>query len=190
MMHAHKSVNMLAARLKSHVSVEVQKCYQCGKCTAGCPLNSEMDIAPNRVMRLLQLRDQSSDETLLKSYSIWVCLGCGMCLSRCPMSIDIPAAMDYMRAESVAQKKVNPKARSILAFHRSFLQTIKSNGRLYEAGLIAGYKLRTMQLTNDVALAPYMLSKSKLHFLPERIKDKLSIRRIFKSTENKKNQDA
>jgi len=34
----------------------VDWCYQCGKCTAGCPVAFAMDIEPSRIMRLVQLR--------------------------------------------------------------------------------------------------------------------------------------
>ena len=30
-------------------------CYQCGKCSAGCPAAPEMDILPNQVIRYAQL---------------------------------------------------------------------------------------------------------------------------------------
>ena len=30
-------------------------CYQCGRCSAGCPVVEEMDIIPSEVIRLLQL---------------------------------------------------------------------------------------------------------------------------------------
>ena len=31
------------------------ECYQCGKCSAGCPMAGQMDIPPTRLIRLLQL---------------------------------------------------------------------------------------------------------------------------------------
>ncbi len=30
-------------------------CNQCGKCSAGCPIASEMDILPSQVIRMAQL---------------------------------------------------------------------------------------------------------------------------------------
>ena len=33
----------------------VLACYQCGKCSAGCPAAEAMDLLPNQVMRLVQL---------------------------------------------------------------------------------------------------------------------------------------
>ena len=36
-------------------NTSVRRCFQCGKCTAGCPMATFMDHPPNRVVRLLQL---------------------------------------------------------------------------------------------------------------------------------------
>ena len=33
----------------------VRRCFQCGKCSAGCPMATFMEHPPNRVVRLLQL---------------------------------------------------------------------------------------------------------------------------------------
>ena len=30
-------------------------CYQCGKCSAGCPMSAAMDLMPNQIVRLIQL---------------------------------------------------------------------------------------------------------------------------------------
>lgn len=30
-------------------------CYQCGKCSAGCPMGNMMDLLPHEIMRLLPI---------------------------------------------------------------------------------------------------------------------------------------
>lgn len=175
----------LAASIEKEIGVFAQKCYQCGKCSAGCPVNEEMDYPPSVVMRLLQSESVSYDETLLKSYSIWMCVACEMCLTRCPYEIDIPSAMDFMRQKSLKENKVHPKARPIVSFHESFLNSIKTTGRLFEFGLILDYKRKTLNLMQDVALAPKMISRGKLHFIPEKIKGTSHIKQIFAKTIHK-----
>ena len=32
---------------------KVLACYQCGKCTAGCPVADQMDIPPNQIIRYI-----------------------------------------------------------------------------------------------------------------------------------------
>lgn len=168
------------ADIKSATGVNVNRCYQCGKCSAGCALNDEMDYPPSMVMRMLQTKDEENYRAILQSQSIWLCVSCQNCLARCPMSIDIPALMDYFRAQSIETKRVNKKAENILSFHKSFLDSIKFTGRLYEIGLVAGYKIRSKKLLQDVALAPVMMAKGKLPIVPEMVKGKAHIKGIFK----------
>jgi heterodisulfide reductase subunit C len=69
-------------------------CYQCGKCSAGCPAVSEMDILPNQIIRFAQL---GLKEELLASKSIWVCASCYTCNVRCPKGIKIAEVMEALR---------------------------------------------------------------------------------------------
>lgn len=177
MEHKHKTSD-----LQTHTGVEVMRCYQCGKCTAGCVLASEMNFPPSYLMRLLQTGTKENFDRILASNSIWLCLNCENCLGRCPMEIDIPKMMDYLRTESIKGKKLHPDSKPIIAFHQSFLDSIKHTGRLYEFGLIAAFKARTFRLTQDLTLAPVMYLKGKLHLLPEKIKDRRSMKRIFAQT--------
>jgi heterodisulfide reductase subunit C len=145
-----------------------------------------MDYPPSMVMRMLQTGEYQHQEALLKSMSIWLCVSCEMCLTRCPMEIDIPSLMDFMRHLSVANKKVNPQARKIIAFHKSFLDSIKNTGRLYEMGLIVDYKMRTGAMMQDVAVAPKMFFKGKLNPVPEVIKGRKKVVSIFRKVQHGK----
>ncbi len=179
--------NELSQNVRQFTGVDVVECYQCGKCTAGCPVADKMDIRPSVIMRMLQSGDADSEDELLRSLSIWLCLTCETCYSRCPMEIDIPKVMDYLRQRSLAEGKVHKEARDIVSFHKSFLNSIESNGRLHEVGLVMDYKLHSGNLLQDMTTAPGMLSRGKLHILPERIKDRKGLSRLFKGqTKNKK----
>jgi len=171
----------LSFKVKQATNVNVRECYQCGKCTAGCPLAEQMDLRPSVIMRMLQSGDEQDMDNVLRSYSIWLCLTCETCYSRCPMELDIPKIMDYLRQRSLVEGKVNSKARNIVSFHKSFLNTVERNGRLHEMGLILEYKMRSGKLLQDMTTAPGMFTRGKLSILPEHIKDKKSLSRLFKN---------
>jgi heterodisulfide reductase subunit C len=160
----------LAGRLERSTGVRVSRCYQCAKCTAGCPVADEMDQPPSRLLRLLQTDEPRHEALVLGSRAIWLCLGCETCVSRCPNEVDLPRAVDFLRGEALAARVAHRDAREILAFHRAFLDTVARHGRLYELGLIARYKLRTGHLLQDVALAPSMFRKGKIGLLPHRLR--------------------
>jgi heterodisulfide reductase subunit C len=178
----HSTISGLASEVMEHTEVMVSHCYQCGKCSAGCPLSEEMDHPPSVIMRMLQTGIPELEEKVLRSFSIWVCLTCEMCFARCPMSIDIPKVMDFLREKSLKEKKANPKAKEIVAFHKSFLDSIRYTGRLYEIGLFVDYKTRTLKILDDMELAPKMLKRGKLNIIPELIKDRSGVASIFRKT--------
>lgn len=177
------------SEIKQLTSVNVNRCYQCGKCSAGCAVADEMDYPPSMVMRMLQTGDNENYQKLLNSESIWLCVSCQNCLTRCPMEIDIPRLMDYMRQKSYNKKNTNKKAKNIIAFHKSFLDSVKYTGRLYEIGLVAGYKTRTFNILQDLNVAPKMFLKGKLPILPETINDKKQLNNIFSKTKRNTTED-
>ncbi len=69
-------------------------CYQCGKCSAGCPAVSEMDILPNQIIRYAQL---GFKDELMRSKSIWVCASCFTCNARCPKGINVAEVIEAIR---------------------------------------------------------------------------------------------
>lgn len=168
--------------VREQVGVDVNKCYQCGKCTAGCAMAEEMDYPPSYLMRLLQTRQEENDKKVLSSKAIWYCLNCENCIGRCPKEVDIPVVMDYLREEALKRRCVHREAKQILSFHRAFLDSIRLFGRSYELGLVADFKLRTFRLMQDVRKVPALLKKGKLRLQPERIKNIQAIRRMFVNT--------
>ncbi|MBQ4195415.1 MAG: 4Fe-4S dicluster domain-containing protein, partial [Thermoguttaceae bacterium] len=45
----------LKARVEELANTRLSDCYQCGKCTAGCPRGDVMDVPPTRIMRAVQI---------------------------------------------------------------------------------------------------------------------------------------
>ena len=69
-------------------------CYQCGKCSAGCPMSFAMDLLPNQIMRLVQL---GMEEDIANSKTVWLCASCLTCTVRCPKGVDISRVMEALR---------------------------------------------------------------------------------------------
>lgn len=164
--------------------VKVANCYQCGKCSGGCPQNSEMDYPPSMVVRMVQYGTSAMEEKALRSFAIWACLSCEMCYQRCPMEMNVPALMDALRHESLKRGWVNPAAANIVAFHQSFLENIEKGGRLHEMGMVASYKMKTGNWLQDIGLSQSMMRKGKLHLFAKKIEGHKAIRRLFKHYQN------
>ncbi|MGC9059664.1 MAG: 4Fe-4S dicluster domain-containing protein [Thermoplasmata archaeon] len=77
-------------------------CYQCGRCSAGCPMVTKMDAIPSLIMRMLQL----GDEGVMEKNTYWVCASCYTCDVRCPKGIDIAKVMEALRQIKL-RKNVN-----------------------------------------------------------------------------------
>ena len=154
----------------------VGACFQCHKCSTGCPIGPEMDLLSSQVMRLIHLG--AADE-VLKSRGIWLCASCEACTTRCPMVIDIAGVMDTLRMMAVERQVDIPDSRGE-TFHRSFLQSVRRHGRVFEVGMLAAYKIRTRDFFSDMDKGPKMLAKKKLSLLPSRSGAAKEVKEVFK----------
>ena len=153
-------------------------CFQCHKCSTGCPVGPDMDLLSSQVMRMVQL----GAEEVLQSRAIWLCASCEACTTRCPMGIDIAGVMDTLRILAVERQVSVPDAHG-KKFNQSFLSSVRRHGRVYELGMMMAYKLRTGDLFADVDKVPQMLSKGKLSLLPKRSGAAGEVREIFRRAE-------
>jgi heterodisulfide reductase subunit C2 len=155
--------------------IEVQACYQCGRCSAGCPVGDFFDLS---VMAVVRLAAYGAEERLLHSRTIWLCAACETCATRCPNDIAIAELMDVLR-ELARRKGVAPAEPRVAAFHQAFLASVRHWGRAYEIGMIGSYKLHSGDLTGDLALGLRMFAKGKLRLLPQPIKERQEVAEIF-----------
>jgi heterodisulfide reductase subunit C len=176
--YTEETVHSFHDRVKRLSNEDVSRCYQCGKCTAGCPVAMEMDIMPNQVMRLIQI---GADDWVLSSSTIWLCLSCETCSTRCPEDIDIAKIMDTLRKISVEDGYPTPQT-TITDFHKIFLDSVENHGRLNEIELSVKYNLALKKPLNDMSLAVKLGQKGKLNPFSGQVKDKGNIKKIFKES--------
>ena len=81
---------------------EIYDCYQCYKCSAGCPVSFDMDLLPHQVIRSVLF---NQEEKVLSSRTIWICATCETCTTRCPNEIDIAGVMDVLRQIQTESRK-------------------------------------------------------------------------------------
>lgn len=167
--------------IKRRSGQPVQLCYQCQKCAAGCPVSESSDLHSNQVIRLLQY---GFKEMALKSYAIWLCSGCETCGARCPNGISVGRVMDALR-EMAVEEGVEGRGRRIFLFHREFLNSVRSKGRVNETFMLAHYKIKSGQPFRDLKLGLAMLRKGKLALFPAGVKDKGRVRQIFRNAEQR-----
>ena len=155
--------------------INVQDCYQCQKCSAGCPVAFAMDYKPNQIMQMVSL---GMKDRVLSSKTIWVCASCYTCSTRCPNDIDIAKVMDWLR-QTAQREGVAPAEKEVPLFHAALLDTIRAHGRVYELGMMARYKTKTGKYWDDFKLGWKMFTKGKLKLWPSGIRRKKEIAVLF-----------
>jgi heterodisulfide reductase subunit C len=137
-------------------------CYQCSRCSAGCPLAEEMDLLPHQVIHLLSL---GLEDEVLRSNTMWMCAGCYTCATRCPNDIDITTVMDEARTKAI-EKGIQCPNPDVLTFHKCFLRDLGRRGRIYELRMMAENNIRKGKPFDNADLGRKMLLKGRLKILP------------------------
>lgn len=166
--------------LQEQTNQNLNACYQCKKCSAGCPVAYAMDYTPSQIMEAIRLGMKT---LVLKSKTPWLCASCETCTTRCPQEIDIAKVMDAIKAQAIKQG-IQPAIPGVFAFYKAALNTIKLFGRTYDIGLIMGFNLSTRQFFKDMALGIKMFKKGKLKLKPDMtFKGVWALKKIFSRLE-------
>ena len=175
--------HLTTADVENLAHVHMRDCYQCGKCSAGCPVAEHMDVLPSQLVRLVQL---GRIEKAIGAEAIWQCVSCLTCSTRCPQEVDCAGVIDALRQLSIAAGAVAPARRRTLLFQQAFLDNVRRHGRLNELELVGMFKTKALaqdgslpMFLKDALLAPKMLKRGKLRLTRQRSKDRGVVKRIF-----------
>ncbi len=170
--------------VQTSASLNVNACFQCRKCTNGCPVTFVMDIYPDQVIRLVLLGQK---ERVLECSTIWVCSACETCTTRCPNEVDIAGTMDALKAIAVQEGIKIPQPKTY-AFHKAFLDDVRKRGRMFEGRLMQSYlvnsgelfrKLADGSIKEEISLGWNMLKRGRLPLFSKGIKAKKEIKKIL-----------
>lgn len=154
-------------------------CFQCEKCTSGCPVAFAMDIAPHRLIRSIHL---GLKEEVLNSDTIWLCASCETCTTRCPNGIDIARVMDSLRQMS-ASRGVKASQKQVPLFHNAFLSSVRTFGRVHEMTMTVTFALKSggiSGLMKQASLGLGMMRKGKIRIVPARLRAGSQVKAMFK----------
>jgi ferredoxin len=158
----------LLDELKEYGAVGTEKCFNCGNCTAVCPLTSSEHPFTRRTIRMVQmgLRDR-----LMASIDPWLCYFCGDCSRTCPKGAEPAETMMAVRRWLIAQYDQSGKARGLYTSEKTAFWTIVRTAMLPLILLIAyhlitsGRNLSTNQvMLNDFAPVMWVWAIVLLHF--------------------------
>lgn len=129
----------LLSEIKEYGAINPEACFNCGNCTAICPLTSSEYPFPRRVIRYVQM---GLKDRLLSSTDPWLCYFCGDCSITCPRGAEPAETMMAARRWLIAQYDHSGKARQAYTSEKAVVLAI-IRAALLPLVLLLGYHLLT-----------------------------------------------
>jgi heterodisulfide reductase subunit C len=98
-------------------------CYQCGTCTADCPV--AMRVKEFRPRRIARLAAYGQKDRLLGEDTIWLCAGCYTCYERCPEQVRFSEIISALRKLALKEGIIHPT-------YKALMRSIAGMGYIYE----------------------------------------------------------
>ena len=162
----------------------IRWCIQCGTCSGSCPSVTQMDYSPRQTIALIR---SGRSHDVLTGNSMWVCASCYLCTVRCPKDVKITELMHALECLSVHHGLISRRT-STPTMYRAFVDSIKSNGRVHELGMMLKFYLSTI-LTGRInplatikmlPLALGLLIHGRMSIKPTKIKGNEQVKAMVK----------
>jgi len=112
---------------------DAKKCYNCGNCTAICPLSTPENQFPRKFVRYIQLGQK---DKILQSPEPWLCYYCGDCSTACPRGADPGETMMVARRYLTSRYDWTGFARRFYTSERFEILAVTVGGLLVGLGLL------------------------------------------------------
>jgi heterodisulfide reductase subunit C len=185
----------LVEEVQQRSGQNLQACYQCRRCAAGCPVGEETGVTPDRLIRMILVGDK---EAALNNLLVWKCVACYTCGTRCPNNIQTARITETLKLMS-KEAHLKPLVPRIADFHNAFMTSTGHLGRVNEIELMAIYETKTMfkelaqgnlkamfeEMTNQGKLGAEMTKKKRMHFGMDRVKNRAEIKALYKKSKDR-----
>ena len=170
---------------------DLNACYQCRRCAAGCPVGDVTGVTPDRLIRMIVLGDK---EGAMNNKLVWQCVACYTCGTRCPNNIHTARITESLK-QMVKEAHLKPLSPKIANFHSSFLTSASHFGRMNELEFMGMYETKNIkdelmggggvkaviaEIKNQAQLGKEMMKLKRMHFGFEKIKGLSEVKSLFK----------
>ncbi len=173
----------------------LQACYQCRRCAAGCPVGEETGITPDRLIRLILVGDR---DAALNNLLVWKCVACYTCGTRCPNNIQTARITETLKQMS-KEAHLKPLTPRIADFHNAFMTTTRHLGRFNEIESMAIYETKTLfkelakgkvkavidEIVSQGKLGAAMTKKKRMHFGVDKVKNLSEVKALYKKSKGR-----
>lgn len=123
---AHVVDTKLMDRIRRYGAFDVSACFNCGNCTAVCPLSEGSSNFPRRLIRYGQI---GMEDRLLADRDLWMCYYCGECSETCPREAEPGEYMASARRYAISRYDVTGLSGLMIrrpAFHAVFFLVLSA----------------------------------------------------------------
>lgn len=102
----------LLPEIQAYGAVDIQACFNCGNCTAVCPLSEDASF-PRKIIRYAQI---GAKQALVGSKELWHCYYCGECSKTCPRQAEPGEFMAAARRYAIAEFDITGVAKGLFKY--------------------------------------------------------------------------